>query len=91
MIAEALVIFACVNSTGCTETSNQYFLENPELKRNLDKDAQDIRVWIGPKLVDNLGPVLFVFAGGTGTIHVHEHIELQVKKDRAILSFSWRL
>jgi hypothetical protein len=91
MIAEALVIFACVNSTGCTETSNQYFYEHPTLKHNLDNDAKELREYIGPQFVDTVGPVLFVFAGGTGTVHLHDHLDLRVKKDSAILSFSWTL
>jgi len=91
MIAEALVIFACVNNTGCTETSNQYFLENPQVKQIIDKDAQEAKELVGPKIVDAVGPFLFVAAGGTGTIKLSEHFSLQANQTSATLSFRWNL
>jgi hypothetical protein len=89
VLPEAIVIFACINSTGCSETSNLYFQQNPDIKRQVDKDAENIREYIGPRVVDNFGPILFIFAGGTGTIHIHDHIDLRINKTSGIFSFNW--
>jgi hypothetical protein len=89
MLPEALVLFACFNSTGCTETSNEYFRRNPDIKHKIDKTAENVRQYVGPSIVDTVGPFLFVAAGGTGVIHLHEHFNLQMKKDSATLIFSW--
>lgn len=91
MIAEALVIFACVNNTGCTETSNQYFRQNPDLKQIIDKDTQELKDYIGPKFVDNVGPFLFIAAGGSGTIKLNKYFSLQASQSSATLSFRWDL
>lgn len=91
MLSEALVIFACVNSTGCPETSSLYFSQNPELKKSLDQKAESIRQYVGPNFVDVVGPALFVVAGGTGTIKINKYFSLQLKKDSGILTFRWDL
>lgn len=89
LIEEALVIFACLNNYGCTETSNRYFEIHPEVKVYVDRKAKQAREYIGPNLVDTLGPALFVVGGGTGIIHVHEHINLQLNKQSGTLVFNW--
>lgn len=89
LVEELIVIFACLNNVGCTETSNQYFTVHPEVKTYIDREAKQAREYIGPKLVDTVGPVLFVIGGGTGIIHVQEHINLQMTRDSGKLVFSW--
>ena len=87
MLAEALVLFACVNNTGCTETSNQYFVAYPEMKKYFDHTAETARQYVGPQIVDNVGPVLFVVAGGKGTVKLSHYWSLQFGRDQGILSF----
>lgn len=86
-LEEALVIFACMNGTGCTETSNQYFVVHPEVKQYIDREGQDLRKLFGPNLVDTAGPMLFVIAGGTGTIKLTKYFSLQANKQSGIISF----
>jgi hypothetical protein len=91
LLEEALVIFACATNNGCTETSNQYFLLHPEVKIYAEKRGQEIRQYIGPMFVDTVGPIVFAAAGGTGVIHAHEHVNLQVGRQAATLVLSWSL
>jgi hypothetical protein len=88
-LEEALVIFACVSSNGCSETSTEYFRRKPDVKEYIDQKGQRIRQYIGPTLVDTVGPMLFVVGGGTGTVHLHDHFNLQMNKQSATLVFSW--
>lgn len=89
MLPEALVIFACVNSTGCSQTADLYFSQHQELKHEIEEDAKAAREYVGPKIVDTVGPMLVFVAGGTGTIHLHNHLDLRIQKDNSVLSFSW--
>lgn len=89
MLSEALVIFACVNSTGCSETSSLYFSQNPEIKKAIDLKANQAKKYIGPKLVDTVGPLMYYISGGTGNINLHKHFNLQISKERGILVFNW--
>lgn len=88
MLSEALVIFACINSTGCTETSNLYFHQHPDVKKLIDTNAESARQYIGPRIVDTAAPMLFVIAGGTGVVHLQKHFDLRISKDSSTLSFS---
>ena len=89
MLPEALVIFACLNNTGCTETSDEYFRRYPQIKNYIDKEGQHVRQYVGPTIVDTVGPLLFIAGGGTGIIHLHNHFNLQLSKESAKLVFSW--
>lgn len=91
MLAEALVIFACVNNSGCTETSNLYFSQNPGTKHYLEVEGEEARQFLGPRLVDDMGPILFFIGGGTSTIRLSDHLSLQGSTSNAILSWNWIL
>lgn len=88
LLEEALVIFACLNSSGCSETSNQYFALHPEVKRTIEKKGQDVRRMIGPQIVDSTGPMVFFIAGGTGVIHLTRRLNLQMNKQSGMIIFS---
>lgn len=87
MLAEALVIFACVNNSGCSDTSNLYFGQNPQIKSIIDMDAKEIRQFIGPKIVDVFGPFLFLAAGGNGVIKFNENFSLNANKSGGVVVF----
>jgi hypothetical protein len=87
MIAEALVIFACTRNVGCTETSNQYFRENPDIKNIVDTEEHKIRDFIGPDFVDRFGPILFIASGGSGTIKLNKYFSLQGNQSSGTVSY----
>lgn len=87
LLEEALVIFACVNSTGCSETSSQYYATHPEFRSFVEYEEKRIRNYVGPQVLDTVGPVLFVVAGGTGTIRLNQYFGLQFSRSNGTLTF----
>lgn len=87
MVAEALVIFACFNSTGCTQTSTQYFNTHPEVKEMLELHEKNITRKAGPFMVKFVGPLMFAAAGGTGTIRMDSNFSLQANTKQCTLVF----
>ena len=87
MLAEALVIFACVNNTGCSDTSNLYFGQNPEVKTMIDQKLTQARDFVGPKVVDVVGPLLFLAAGGVGVIKLNEDFSVNGNKNGLTIVF----
>lgn len=87
MLPEALVIFACVKSAGCSETSSHYFNTNPEIREMVRMNEKRIERILGPTLIQVYGPVLYVAAGGTGTVRLSRHFSLQLNRDKGTLSY----
>lgn len=76
---ELLVIFACLNSHGCSETSNAYYQSHPELREMIEKNEKKIKDYVGPVIVETSAPFFFVIAGGTGNFKIYGDFSLQVK------------
>ena len=72
--------FACINSTGCQETSSQYYITNPEARKFLTKNEKRLKDLMGPYLMEIIGPALYVVAGGTSTVKISKHFSLQTDK-----------
>jgi hypothetical protein len=89
MLAEALVLFSCVNNTGCTQASNLYLDQNPQIKQAIDFNAERIKSFIGPKVANNLGPILFVATGGTGVIKIIGPLSFQATKTSTGVHPKW--
>ena len=75
---EFLVIFACLGNHGCTETSKTYYGYHPELREVVEYNERRVRNYLGPFIIDNVGPVVFMAAGGTGSFKLTENISLQI-------------
>jgi hypothetical protein len=88
MLPEALVIFACLNSTGCGPTSSHYYNTNPAVREVVERHEKNIEKFLGPTVVTTVGPFLYAAAGGTGTIHLNKYFNLQLSKQVGILIFS---
>jgi len=87
VLSEALVIFACINSTGCSETSSHYYNTHPEIKEIVQKHEKLAEKYIGPVVIQTVGPVLCVASGGTGTIRLSRNWSLQLGRDRGTLAY----
>lgn len=77
---EMLVIFACLNNYGCSETSSTYYHFHPELREVVEYNERKIRNYIGPKIMDNVAPFVFAAAGGTGSVKLSEYIRFEMQK-----------
>ncbi len=91
MLPELLVIFACVNSTGCSETSSAYYNIHPEIQQMVEETGEHIRIraekYVGPIVIQTVGPMIYAAAGGTGTIRFSKNISVQGNKKDLKLTF----
>ena len=87
MLPEALVIFACLNSTGCSETSAHYFNTHPEARKVIKNGEEKIKYYVGPTLITTVGPFIYAAAGGTGTVRLNRYFSLQISKNQNTISY----
>jgi hypothetical protein len=87
MLPEAIVLFACINGTGCSSTSSLYFSQNPEVKAMLDRDAEKVTKIVGPTTIEVVGPFLFFAAGGRGVVKLSNDFSVQAEKTGGRLVF----
>ena len=78
-MTEFLVIIACLNGKGCSETSNAYYQAHPELQEMVHVQEKKIKDYCGPIVVETAGPFLFIVAGGTGNIKLYKNLSLEIK------------
>lgn len=88
MLPEALVIFACANSTGCNETSSHYFNTHPEMREMVEANERKVAKFIGPTIIETFGPFIYVAAGGTGTLRLNKLFSLQMNTKTGTLTFA---
>lgn len=91
MLAEMLVIFSCANSMGCSQTSTVYFATHPHIKEMVNrhgKKAEEVaREFVGPATLHVVGPVIYMAAGGTGTVRLTKTISLQLNVQRTVIMY----
>jgi hypothetical protein len=85
---EILVIFACLSSKGCTETSNLYYNTHPEIRQILKNSEDELKRRSNPFFISYVGPAIVAVAGGTGTVKINKHFNLQLNKDHATIGLS---
>lgn len=87
MLEEALLVFACINGTGCQETSSQYYATHEEVREIGKNGEQKLTKYVGPAAIQVIGPMVFIAAGGTGTVRIDKYFGLQVSSKSSILFF----
>lgn len=87
ILEEALVIFACMNSTGCAETSSQYYVVHPEVKRYIQHKENAAKNYVGPGVIETIGPFVYVAMGGTGNLRISKNFSFQLKREESMLTF----
>lgn len=87
MLAEALVILSCSTSKGCSETSTYYYATHPELREIVEVNEKKIEKFIGPTIIQTIGPFLYVAVGGTSTVRLNKYFNLQFSNQSRILGF----
>lgn len=87
MIQEFLVLLACTQNLGCSQTTNTYFQAHPEFKqmaRNADKEAKKL---IAPEVV-LLSPLAIYAVRGKGSFRVNKYFSLELKQDSKMIQFN---
>lgn len=88
MLQEALVIFACANSHGCSEVSSHYYNTHPEVRQMIEMNEKRISEVFGPFIVENVGPLIYIGFGGTSSFRLGKNFSLQTNKESVALTFS---
>lgn len=88
MIAEGLVIFACLKNVGCEETSNFYYSSHPELREMVEMNEKRIRSYTGPIVINIAGPVAFMALGKTATFKLNKNFNLQMSNQSGTIIFN---
>ena len=86
-MGEFLVVFACLNGTGCQETSTHYYNTHPQIREIIKTQEQKIKNIAGPVFVETFVPMAAFSLGSTATVRLNRYFNLQVNKDKTILGF----
>lgn len=85
---ELLVIFACLNNTGCSEVSRYYYSIHPEVQKIAKNSEKITKKYVGSIMVETVGSAIMVVAGGTGTVKLNKYFSLQGNRNHAMFSFN---
>lgn len=86
-MAELLVLFACLNNTGCSETSSQYYNQNPEFRELMDLREYQIKKAVGPVVTQYWAPIMWAAAGQQSTIRLSGRFYIDFKISNQVLMF----
>lgn len=86
MIQELLVMLACAQNSGCTETTNAYYATNPAVKERIKHGERKVKTLAGPTAVA-LSPIVIFTVKKQATINLNKYFSLQIdrKQDSIIL------
>ena len=86
MIQEFLVILACTQNAGCSQTTTSYYQAHPEIKQMAKSANNKVEQAIGPEIVF-LSPALILAGTGKGTFNVNKYLSVQIsgKAEKMIL------
>jgi len=54
----------------------------------VEVNTKKIEKFIGPTIIQTIGPVLYAAAGGTGTVRLNKYFNLQLSTQKSTLVFS---
>lgn len=86
-MAELLVLFACLNNTGCQETSSQYYQQHQEFRELVATEENRIKQAAGPLLTQYGGPILLAASGREATTRLTTRLYLTFSLNKQILLF----
>ncbi len=86
-MAEILVLFACWNNTGCSETSSQYYSSHPEFREFVKDKENRIKEAAGPLITEYAAPILWAAAGQEATTRLSTRFYLTFRLEHQVLMF----
>lgn len=84
MIQELLVLMACTQSAGCSQTTSAYYTSNPETYSQVKKHTSRLKAFVGPEVVAST-PILVFPITHKATFKITNHISLQTSHDKTLL------
>lgn len=90
MVLEALVIFSCVNNTGCSQTSDLYYKHNPQVYEEIKIHERRAVKFIGPNVIRFVGPLIHIIStNGTGTVNVYPGLNIELNKQKLGINYTY--
>lgn len=87
MIQELLVVLACSEAQGCSNTINAYYSTHPRMKQTMANHKQRAKDAIGPTLLI-VSPIVYLLGSDKATFTLNQYFGLQVsKKETAMIYF----
>lgn len=83
-MTEALVLFACLNQTGCTETYSAYYHSNPLFRETITYSEAKMKKELGSTVGNTVFPFIYFFAGRPLRARVNKEIEIKLENDRTV-------
>lgn len=87
MIQELLVLLACSQNAGCSDTTSQYFEANPKARQIVYEHRDKMKRVLPPSIV-SITPVALFLVRQKGNFYVTRNISLQLlEQDRLFVVF----
>lgn len=87
MIQEFLVILACSQNAGCSQTTSSYYQTHPAVKQSIQTASDTTKKAVGPEVVA-ISPAILLMGTGKGTFSVNKYISIQITtKDTKMILF----
>ena len=88
MIQELMVALSCLSNHGCSETIHVYYAYNPIVERMVVNDTKRVSKYVGHD-VAILAPIVFIMAGGSGSVRLTTYFSLDVSRNDKLFSFKY--
>jgi uncharacterized protein (DUF1697 family) len=84
---EIILIFACLNKTGCEETYKAYYKNNPTLVEMVKDNEQRAKVLLKPYAVDQVLPFIMAATGQEVIFNLDKNFTIKNYKNITQLTF----
>ena len=88
MLPELLVLFSCINQTGCAETANVYKKQNPSIVEVIDNVENKAEQALQPFLVQYWAPIALYTAGREGSVRLTSKVALNLNQKNTLLLYT---
>jgi hypothetical protein len=88
MIQEAILAFACINSTGCTNTLNTYAYYNPEIVRNSSVYYENALELMPKAVIMYVFPVMAVVTRQKAVLKLSNNLITEVSSENITVKFT---
>ena len=81
------MIFACLNHSGCSETSSQYYSQHPEFQEFVKTQENRIKEAVGPIVIEYWAPLMWFAAGQEATTRLSTHFYFTGKPNNGMVQY----
>lgn len=90
MIQELLLIFACVDSKGCSETTQAYINYNKDIVNSIENTAKVVKNTIPGPITRVLLPMYNVYTAKAVIFSVNQYTIVGISNENISISFNYK-